>query len=165
MKTHTLVLTAEETQRFWSKVHRQGPQGCWLWMGKPAGDGYGRIQITRNGVGRSHRAHRIAYLLTHGHLDRNKLVCHTCDDPMCVNPGHLFLGTEKDNMRDKMRKGRHRAGVGVKNGNARLCPRSVRWIRRMVAAGHLRAEVGQTLGVSRQCIDDIVNRRNWGHVA
>jgi hypothetical protein len=86
--------TAE--QRFWKMVDRNGPNGCWLWTGGKTGSGYGRIDIDEKGV----RAHRFSYELDTG-INPGKLqVLHKCDNPPCVNPEHLFLGTIFDNMRD-----------------------------------------------------------------
>jgi hypothetical protein len=93
------VVTLE--QRFWRRVDKSNEQGCWLWTGTKV-DGYGQISINGKGV----RAHRLSYKLATGNDPGDLLVCHTCDQRDCVNPSHFFLGTDKDNSRDRNSKGR-----------------------------------------------------------
>jgi len=91
--------------RFWELVNKT--DGCWLWSGTTNLDGYGRFKITTNKlVG----AHRFSYSLANGLIPSGKCVCHTCDNPRCVNPSHLFLGSHSDNMQDMYRKRRHNNG-------------------------------------------------------
>lgn len=93
--------------RFWSRV-QQGP-GCWLWTGTPGDDGYGRIKTPdrRHNI----RAHRYSAMLHFGMFDRRLLVLHHCDVPLCVRPDHLYLGSQADNIRDMVARGRHRNGA------------------------------------------------------
>ena len=93
-------------ERFWSKVRILDSDSCWEWMGSKVNkqDTYGQIRLN----GRCHRAHRFAYQLIHKiQLNPKQFVCHTCDNPSCVNPKHLWIGTNSDNMQDSIRKGRH----------------------------------------------------------
>lgn len=91
--------------RFWPKVEKPPAAGCWRWMGSLNQDGYGQIGFTSRKLIHAHRA---AWLLTHGEIPRGLQVLHTCDNPPCVNPAHLWLGTHADNMADASRKGRLR---------------------------------------------------------
>jgi len=102
------VSTAE---RFWSKVEKT--DNCWIWKGSIDVDGRGRFKL--GGGNRS--AHRVSWMLIHGELPKGMCVCHRCDNPKCVKPAHLFLGTHLDNMRDMAEKGR-RKGIAVRIGSA-----------------------------------------------
>ena len=92
-------------ERFWAKVRRGA--ACWEWQGAMLPNGYGKIFGTEHKIIGAHRA---SWIVTHGNIPEGMLVCHHCDNPRCVRPEHLFLGTDKDNTRDMFQKGR---GVGV----------------------------------------------------
>ncbi len=111
-------------QRFWDKV--QKTDNCWLWMAGKFKQGYGSFYFQ----GRHLKAHRMAWELTFGAIPEGKKVCHHCDNPACVNPGHLFLGTQQDNIRDMMTKGRSPNQVGESNNNAKLTIGEVSAIRK-----------------------------------
>lgn len=90
--------------RFWKYVERRVEDECWIWNGPRVPSGYGRIRWN----GRDSYAHRCSYELHKGPVPPGMHVCHTCDNPPCVNPKHLFHGTRQDNMQDSVRKGRMR---------------------------------------------------------
>ena len=93
-------------ERFWKKINIKDQSDCWLWTGARLADGYGRSQLTIHGQ-RVQLAHRISWVLTYGPLTLDKpSVLHHCDNPPCCNPHHLFVGTQQDNVDDKVRKGR-----------------------------------------------------------
>lgn len=92
--------------RFWAYVRGRGSDGCWLWAGGQMGHGYGQFAIKREAGWGAGCAHRISWALANGPIPRNMSVLHRCDVRLCVNPGHLFLGTQRDNMRDASAKGR-----------------------------------------------------------
>jgi len=102
--------------RFWAKVDKSaGEDACWLWTARTSDGGYGRFNaISTQGI----QAHRYAWEQVNGPIPKGLLVCHTCDNPPCCNPAHLFLGTNTDNARDRDRKGRSAP------------PPTVRWIPR-----------------------------------
>src|SRR4051812_35617659 len=104
--------------RFWRKVDKRGPDECWIWKGHKSSRGYGRISLHHHGLG-NYQAHRLSWELANakplpGHLR----ACHSCDNPLCVNPAHLWPGTDADNVRDRDKKGRNG------NSNKTHCPRS-----------------------------------------
>jgi DNA-binding XRE family transcriptional regulator len=90
----------EESLLFWAKVQKS--EGCWLWQGARIPGGYGVMRFQK----KQQLTHRIVWQLTQGVIPKGSCVCHKCDNPPCVNPDHLFLGSHKDNMNDMHRKGR-----------------------------------------------------------
>jgi hypothetical protein len=141
---------------FWPSVDRSG-DGCWPWTGNlHPGSGYGRFWLN----GRLWRAHRIAYELTYGPIPAGLMVCHTCDNPPCCRPEHLFPGTSLVNMQDKMAKGR--GNTGVKNGHARLTPALVEAIRHRYATGNISyGKLADEFGLESSHVWKIVNRKQW----
>ena len=164
-------------ERFWAKVVKS--EGCWLWTatrlsGKFA---YGIFRIGS----RNQTAHRVAWQLTYGPIPIGMCVLHRCDNPPCVNPQHLFLGTEADNVRDCENKGRgnHPAGAlngkhthpesrahGERNGRAKLTGQNVEEIRCLYASGgHTHRSLARQFGVQRSTIYRLLNGMAWTGVA
>ena len=101
------VITAMKNfeTRFWEKVDKSGgPNSCWNWTGAKHSFGYGSVRISR----RAYKAHRVSYEWLIGPIPEGMCLLHTCDNPMCVNPSHLQVGTKMDNTQDMMKKGRHK---------------------------------------------------------
>lgn len=150
--------------RLWDHVDKSpghGPDGnCWVWTAHRNRDGYGRVGV-EGPRGATELAHRVVYRSAYGAFDPILLVCHTCDNPACVRPDHLFLGTEADNMQDMAAKGRGVGGRGELNGSARLSERDVLAIRQDQRPI---AEVAKHYGVARSTISLIRARGRWRHL-
>lgn len=175
--------------RFWDKVAIG--DGCWEWQGSLNYKGYGRIQVSGEVIG----SHRVAWKIERGEVPSGMHVCHHCDNPKCVRPGHLFIGTNYDNAMDREMKGRGRPRYGDENGArtrpdrlprgdehwsrrlperrprgtghgmARLSESDVREIRRRCSTGEPFASVARVFGVSDVMVGLIHRRRKWSHVA
>jgi len=158
----TVKITESLKKRFWEKVDKRGPDECWEWQAAKTGNGYGNMS--------SKYAHRLSWRIHNGDIPKGIHVCHRCDNPPCVNPRHLFIGTPSDNARDMIAKGRGRCTFtsertrGTKNTKAKLNPRKVREIRNLSREGLSYLAIGSMYGVSSAMVGYIVRRVNWTHV-
>ena len=151
--------------RFWSKVDRSKPVGCWPWLAASDKDGYGFFKVThRLGVYQQTRAHRYSLEMALGRkLEPGEMALHHCDNPPCVNPDHLYIGTISDNTRDAVGRGRPRRGV--ENAASKLTVADVLAIRAWYAAGGTRQQdIAARFGVSQGAVGRIVLGRTWTHV-
>lgn len=146
--------------RFNSKWAKDKKSDCFLWIGASLPKGYGIIK--RPGERRQYYAHRLAYMIHKGEIPDRVQVCHSCDNPSCVNPKHLFLGTSKDNHQDMKVKNRHL--YGERNTEAKLTDRDVKEIRVMWVAGVRQRKIGLAYGVCQGTISRIVLKKRWVHV-
>lgn len=134
---------------------------CWEWTGLVTRKGYG--QIKKNG--KNCTAHRLAWEERNGPIPCGLSVLHHCDNRSCVNVEHLFLGTQADNVRDMVCKGRQRAPKGEDVATAKLAPRDVSWIRLRYANGERQRDLAKSYGVGKSLISYIVRRDIWKSVA
>lgn len=160
-------LVNDDDARFWAKVQiPTDPNACWLWQGslKPKVNGYGNFKIIDPITGKRIWFQATAYSLrlAGSPVPNDKLVCHHCDNPPCVNPSHLFIGTHDDNNQDKVNKGRQCRGEDV--GDAILTEVFVKEIRERFAKGETKASLGRAYGVHPNTISAVVIRRTWKHV-
>lgn len=147
------------TPRFWSKVDKSS--GCWVWTGGH-GRGYGVLQVGTWNNPRTELAHRVSWQLAYGEIPSGLDVLHHCDNPTCVRPSHLFLGTDADNHSDKARKGR--APHGERHMNAKVSQAQVDEMRARYAAGGVsQRALAAEYGLAQQSICDILRRKNWPH--
>lgn len=148
--------------RLWEKVDKHPGAGCWVFTGSKDSKGYGRINID----GRPVSAHRLAWELTYGPIQEGQDVLHSCDNPPCVR--HLWLGTQADNVRDMIAKGRARYVTyhGEQHGRAKLTEAQVQEIRRLHGEGHVtQSALARRFGVTRTAIQHILTGRNWAWLA
>ncbi len=149
---------ASLARRFAAKFQPEPNSGCWLWVASVNGDGYGHIGI---GGGRVEKAHRAAWLLYRGRIPDGVQVLHRCDTPPCVNPDHLFLGSNADNIKDKVSKGRQRSAPGESNGRAVITAPQAAEIRRRSARGETRTALAREFGVSLSTASRIARGELW----
>lgn len=147
--------------RFWSKVTvpEQGDK-CWLWHGAVSKNGYGSFRLERKATS----AHRFAYRLANGEWPAaGLLIRHKCDNPRCVCPSHLELGSHVDNARDMVERGRDRRGptIGESNGNAKLNGEAVARIRELFKMGQTNTAIAKRYGVTHSMISRIRRGRSW----
>lgn len=150
----------QDTSWAFEKSERIPFTDCWIWSQKSEVEGYGRVRYK----GRKYLAHRLAYELTYGVNPGGSLVCHTCDNPSCIRPSHLFLGTDQDNVTDKMRKGRHKTIRGAENVWAKLSDSQVNEIRRRFKVRSRTdgaAALAREFGVTDVTILNVVKRRTY----
>lgn len=141
-------------ERFWRKVDKSGE--CWIWKAARDQFGYGHFCPTKKW---QLNAHRYSWILTNGHIPDGLFVCHRCDNPACVNPAHLFLGTNAENAADMARKGR--ANRGAARWSAKLTDDAVREIRRSSEKG---VELSRRFNICPSQITEIRRGRGWAHV-
>lgn len=155
-------------EQFWGSVDSSaGPLACWPWN-KCVVFGYGKLRW-----GPSQRimhASRVAYELAVGTIPVGMLVCHTCDNPRCCNPAHLFIGTQSDNMRDAATKGRiswqqQGANAGERNPRAKLSDDDIRRIRALNRTGVSYRAIAEQFGISDVTVSRICRKLIWKHVA
>lgn len=161
-----MTAKTSSVDRFWKSVDKNGPihpicGQCWVWIAGKDGKGYGVMSV----VGGERRMHRYSWSLHFGVLGKGVCVLHHCDNPACVNPKHLFLGTRTDNNLDRDRKGHKGDHTGELNGRAILTKEQVEDIRaryKSTSPGHGNGRsLAREFGVSRSTIQQIINGSNW----
>lgn len=164
--------------RFWAKVNKDGPTpphrpelgACWVWTGSSQPRGYGTVNIG----GKNELAHRIAYRLEHGTVPARKHVLHACDNPPCVRPAHLFIGTQTDNNRDAWAKGRgvlpkppkpSQRARGERTGAAKISDAQARDIfDRYHAGGVTQQALADEYGLNQRTISKITRGSSYRHL-
>lgn len=164
-----------ELLRFWKYVNLDGL--CWTWDGKRDKDGYGVMSIGPETDRHQYRVHRLSYIIHHGPIPKGKIVMHTCDNPPCVTPDHVKLGTVADNNADRKCKGRSATGDrhpshymswdhtrGENSANAVLTNGKVRGIRYLYRLAFPISEIAKIFKLSHGGASAVVHRRTWRHV-
>lgn len=149
-------------ERFLAKVDKDGPvlihmdTPCWIWLAHRDNRGYGRFSY--NGVLKL--AHRCSWIIYRGPISDNLDVLHSCDNPTCVNPDHLAIGTHQKNMQDMVKRGRHKTRKGESNNQAKLTQSQVNEIRSR-SATTTQVQLAKEYGVTQAAIWYILKNRNW----
>jgi hypothetical protein len=156
-------------ERFWARVDKNGPNGCFVWTGFVHRDGYGMFVLPRKDrcdpTSRAKRAHRYSWEMANGKIPEGICVLHHCDNPRRVDSSHLFLGTHKDNSADREAKGRGANRTGSLHPQAILDEQKVRDIRANYALCRVsQRELAERFGVSRSAVACVVGRKNWTHI-
>lgn len=151
-------------RRFWNSVDVRKPDECWEWKKSRTERGYGKLEYVKDGKAKTIGAHKMAYMLTYGSVPEDLLICHTCDNPPCCNPFHIFAGTNQDNRDDCVKKKRH--AVGIKNGGGvKLDETQVIKIRELYKTGnYTQDELVEMFQVSMSTIQRVLYRRGWKHI-
>lgn len=150
-------------ERFWSKVKKGESNECWEWQGTRENFGYGFLYKTgRKGW---HKSHRLSWELHFGEIPQGASVCHTCDNPPCVNPKHLWLGTNAENNFDRIAKGRTANHVGEKNPRAKLKKEDIMKIKELRKTGLSQQKIAGMFSVSQYAISAILLGKTWKHLS
>lgn len=150
IRSPTLYMTLEERIAYYSTP---APNGCIEWRGSKDRDGYGQI----NG----RRAHRAAYELINGPIPDGMVVLHSCDNPSCINPKHMKIGTQRDNVHDMLNKGRRHSSKGARNSSAKLSEKDVLAIRN---DPRILRDIAKDYGISISLASQIRLRQAWSHL-
>lgn len=137
-------------ERFWARVHKTS--SCWNWTSRLVGIGYGSTYF----MGKSWRAHRLSWVICVGNIPDDICVCHSCDNPACVNPAHLFLATQAENIKDKCDK--RRQAIGSQTGLTSLCDLDV-WLIKNVNVKP--PKVAEWFGITQSSVRKIRQGINW----
>lgn len=143
-------------ERLLSKVKIDGGTGCWNWLGCKLNTGYGQIWAG----GRARSTHRLSFELHRGVIPAGMNICHRCDNRLCINPDHMFLGTNAENMADKVSKGRQARGESI--AQSKLTEEDVIAIR--ASKGISQTSIAKQFGVSHDLIALVRSRKIWRHV-
>jgi hypothetical protein len=157
MVAGTFELTSKELKRYESKLRDEG--NCIIWTGSKDARGYGVVRNKRFDA----RASILAFYLEHGIIPEGMLVCHSCDNPLCCNPAHLWAGTHLENMQDCIAKGRWKDQKGSANPRSRLTEEQVREILAIKGLSH--QQIANRYGIARTAITRILNGKRWNHVS
>ena len=144
--------------RFWSYVKKS--KDCWWWTGTKDKAGYGGLGVGAGMV----RAHRLSWCLHNGSIPDGIHVLHKCDNPPCVRPDHLFLGTQADNIKDMLKKGRWKPKLGENHPSSKLKVKDVYKIRQLHVDGIKRDEIAERFNIAISTVEGIIYRTRWRHI-
>lgn len=154
-----MELTDNDKLRFWAKVQKSGNDNCWNWTGACKLSGHGQLMM--HSIRRPIGAHRISWLIHQGKIKAGLCICHHCDNPRCVNPRHLFVGSQLANIADMNSKGRHGGPRGPEHPHAVLNYELAAEAKKLLIAGESCRSIGRELGVSHTAISRIKRGITW----
>jgi hypothetical protein len=147
--------------RFWNKVDKTST--CWFWEGKKDKRGYGKLALEPGVTHREISAHRLSYQIHYGMFESSLFVCRQCDNPACVNPEHLFLGTNQDNVNDKVSKNRQLKGSQIHN--SKLVEDDIIRIRHLWFVEKCpQSKIAEMFGIGAKAVSKIVTNKRWTYV-
>lgn len=150
-------LTEKDKRRFWSKVDKKGTDECWEWIAGRFSSGYGSFSLQ----GKNYGSNRIAYFLEFRRFEERFFCLHSCDNPPCCNPSHLFTGTSQDNMDDMVKKGRSFRSIGELHGGSKLKEKQALDIIFRRKHGDSLKSIACLYNVSVASVSSIATGRNW----
>lgn len=161
---HMAPKTIPLEERFWKHVNKLSEDECWPWTGATTRGGYAQLSVGRYKPDATiWGVHRLSYILHKGEIPDGMLILHSCDNPRCVNPKHLRVGTTLDNMRDRHAKGHY--SVGSQNTAAKLTEADVAEIRRIYNTSRTSTKViAKQFSITREHAWNIATRRSWKHI-
>lgn len=146
--------------RFLRMVDKSGKNGCWIWLGAKKENGYGAFGLKEKLKGyRTRYAHRVSWIIHKGSIPHRLFILHKCDNPPCVNPDHLFAGTQAENIADRIAKGRSNYGKG------KLTARDAQLIRKLGEHGLEHEKIAALFGITRSATSMVIRRATWPNVA
>lgn len=154
-----IMLDNTNIDRFFKKVNFTDE--CWNWIGGKSSKKYGRFRINK----KLYLPHRLSYKYFYETSIPLKMdVCHHCDNPKCINPGHLFIGTRSDNMKDCVLKNRLNVPKGEKHPHSKLTEEKIREIRNLSNKGYSQRQLSRIYQIGHRAIGAVVNKKSWKHV-
>lgn len=147
-----MIYDSELISIFWNRVDRKSPEECWPWLSYISDTGYG--QICRYGI--RLKAHRVAYELTYGEILDSRLCLHKCDNRKCCNPAHLYIGTHKDNMRDRQLRYK---GPYLGGKDRKFTDEDILAMQKLSKSGKRQIEIANLFGLSRGHVSDLLRKR------
>lgn len=144
------------TERFWARITKT--DNCWTWNGATDTSGYGLLEVEN----KTRAVHRLSWELHYGSIPNGLGVFHKCDNRICIRPSHLFIGTARDNVADRDRKGRQ--AIGKRNARTKLMPTQIRQIRELFVKGVSYSALGRKFSVDAKTIWCVINGKSWKYV-
>jgi len=152
-------LSKNKPEDVWKQINRKSEDECWEWIGKSLSKGYGHLRINNKDC----YSHRMVYIETYGSIPEGLCILHTCNNPKCCNPKHLYVGTHADNMEQMSKDGR--SNMGEKHPNSRLSNQIIIKIRFLYSTGKYSQKcLGKMVGVSQGQISRIIKKDGWKHI-